>query len=167
MRDFNLWIFLTTGYWYKEDNYDTQVWSLDHLRGVDYNPWPKEVTTKWGRHWPNHGKNRCIACPFYILRLLLLVFSYSLAILLLSFILMLKEQSSERFSFLLSSHPNLVLILTNTFYKPSLCCLELILQYHLFTCNTINFVEKLFKGFVLEMSLIRILLDLKIFLKNK
>jgi hypothetical protein len=30
-------------------------------------------------------------------------------------------------SLYLSSRPNLVLVLTNTYYKPSLCCLELIL----------------------------------------
>jgi hypothetical protein len=48
--------------------------------------------------------------------------------LLLCLILILKQQSSEAFSFLLSSHPNFVLVLTNTYYKPSLCCLELISQ---------------------------------------
>jgi hypothetical protein len=53
----------------------------------------------------------------------LLEFSYSLVILLLSLILILKEQSSEVFSFLLSSHPNMFLALTNIFYKLSLCCL--------------------------------------------
>jgi hypothetical protein len=40
----------------------------------------------------------------------LLEFSYSLAISLLSLILILKEQSSEELFFLLSSHPNLVLV---------------------------------------------------------
>jgi hypothetical protein len=40
----------------KEDNCGTQVWSLDPFRGVECNPWPKEVTTMWSRHWPNHGK---------------------------------------------------------------------------------------------------------------
>jgi hypothetical protein len=49
-------------------------------------------------------------CDYYLLG-----FSYSLMILLLSLILILKEQSSEEFSFLLSSHPNLVLVLTNIF----------------------------------------------------
>jgi hypothetical protein len=63
----------------------------------------------------------------------LLEFSFSLAILILSLILILKEKPSEEFSFILSSHPNLVLVLTNTFYKPSLCCLELISQDYLFT----------------------------------
>jgi hypothetical protein len=63
----------------------------------------------------------------------LLEFSYSLGILLLSLILILKDQSSEEFSFLLSSHPNLVLILSNTYYRPNLCCLELVLQDRLFT----------------------------------
>jgi hypothetical protein len=36
-------------------------------------------------------------------------------------------RSREEFSLHLSSHPNLVLVFTNTYYKPSLCCLELIL----------------------------------------
>jgi hypothetical protein len=63
----------------------------------------------------------------------LLEFPYSLAILLLSLILILKEKSSEEFSFLLSSHPNLLLVLTNTFYKLNSNCLELISQDHLFT----------------------------------
>jgi hypothetical protein len=31
-----------------------------------------------------------------------------------------------------SSHPKLVSVLTNTYYKPSLCCLELCSQDHLF-----------------------------------
>jgi hypothetical protein len=39
----------------KEENHGTQSWSLDHLRGIECNPWPKEVTTTWSRHWPNHG----------------------------------------------------------------------------------------------------------------
>jgi hypothetical protein len=38
----------------KEENCGTQGWSLDHLRGIECNPWPKEVTTTWSRHWPNH-----------------------------------------------------------------------------------------------------------------
>jgi hypothetical protein len=59
--------------------------------------------------------------------------SYSFVILLLSLIFILKKQSSEDSLFLISSHPNMVLVLTNTFYKPSLCCLELVLQDHLFT----------------------------------
>jgi hypothetical protein len=33
----------------------------------------------------------------------------------------------------ISTHNNLVLALTNTHYKPSLCCLELIFDNHLFT----------------------------------
>jgi hypothetical protein len=32
----------------------------------------------------------------------------------------------KEFSLHLSSHPNLVIVFTNTHYKPSLCCLELI-----------------------------------------
>jgi hypothetical protein len=71
--------------------------------------------------------------PFYLLRLLSSWVLYSLAILFLSLIPILKEQSSEEFFFILSSHTNLVLVLTNTYYKPSLCCLELILQDRLFT----------------------------------
>jgi hypothetical protein len=47
----------------EEDNYGTQSWSLDHLRGIECNPWPKEVTTMWNRHWPNHGINHCVLCP--------------------------------------------------------------------------------------------------------
>jgi hypothetical protein len=47
----------------------------------------------------------------------LLEFSYSLVILFLSLILVLKKQSSENLSFLLSSHPNLILVFTNIFYK--------------------------------------------------
>jgi hypothetical protein len=132
VRDSNLWRLLTMGYWYKEDNCGTQVWSLDHLRGVECNPWANEVTTTWSRHWSNHGKNCCVSCPFYLLQLLSSWVLYSLALLLLSLILILKVQSSEEFS-LLSSHPNLVLVFTNIYYKPSLYCLELILQDHLFT----------------------------------
>jgi hypothetical protein len=139
VRDSNLWRFLTTGYWYKEDNCGTQVWPLDHLRGVECNPWLKEVTTTWSRHWPNHDKNRCVSCPFYLLRLLSSWVLYSLALLLLSLILILKEQSSEKFSLILFYHPNLVLVFINTYYKSSLCCLELILQNYLFTLlGTLN-----------------------------
>jgi hypothetical protein len=47
----------------KEDNCGTQSWSLDHLRGIECNPWPKEVTTTWSRHWPNHRINHCVLCP--------------------------------------------------------------------------------------------------------
>jgi hypothetical protein len=60
----HLWRFLTAGYWYKEDNCGTQVWSLDHLRGVECNPWPKKVTTTWSGHWPNNDKNCCVSCLF-------------------------------------------------------------------------------------------------------
>jgi hypothetical protein len=31
----------------EEDNCGTQSWSLDDLRGIECNPWPKEVTTTW------------------------------------------------------------------------------------------------------------------------
>jgi hypothetical protein len=55
------------GIWYKEEQRGTQVWSLDHLRGVECNPWPKEVTTTWSRHWPNHMiKSPCLLCIFFI-----------------------------------------------------------------------------------------------------
>jgi hypothetical protein len=43
-----------------------------------------------------------------------------------SIILILKEQAREESFLYLSTHTNLVLLLTNTHYKPSLCCLELI-----------------------------------------
>jgi hypothetical protein len=114
------------GYWYKEDNCGTQVWSLGHLRGVECNPWPTELTTTWSRHWPNHDKNSLYFVHFTYCYYYLLEFSYSLVIFPLSLILILMEQSSEEFSFLLSSHPNLALVLTNKFYKPSLCCLVLV-----------------------------------------
>jgi hypothetical protein len=52
--------------WDKEENHGTQVWSLDHLRGVECNPWPKEVTTMWSRHWPNHR----IKSPCHLIYLL-------------------------------------------------------------------------------------------------
>jgi hypothetical protein len=77
----------------------------------------------------------CLLSPLLIVTTVFLS-SLSLPILLLCLILILKEQSSEEFSFLLSCHPNLVLVLTNTLYKPSLCCLELISQDHLFNPST-------------------------------
>jgi hypothetical protein len=47
----------------KEENCGTQGWSLDHLRGIECNPWPKEVTTTWSRHWLNHGiKSPSLLC---------------------------------------------------------------------------------------------------------
>jgi hypothetical protein len=52
------------------------------------------------------------------------VLIYSLALLFLSSIHILKEQSSEEFSPLYSYH--LGFDLTNIYYKPSLCCLYLI-----------------------------------------
>jgi hypothetical protein len=39
----------------KKGNRGTQSRSLDHLRGIECNPWPNEDTTTWSRHWPNHG----------------------------------------------------------------------------------------------------------------
>jgi hypothetical protein len=44
-----------------------------------------------------------------------------------SLILTLREQSSEEFSSIFSSHPNLVLIHSNSFIRPSLCCLGQVL----------------------------------------
>jgi hypothetical protein len=71
----NLWRFLTTRFWYKEDIVGTQVWSLDHLRGVECNHWQKEVTTTWSRHWSNHDKSRCVTRPFTYCDYYLLEFS--------------------------------------------------------------------------------------------
>jgi hypothetical protein len=52
---------------YKEENCGTQVWSLDHLRGVECNPWLKEVTTMWSRHWSNQRKkSSCLLCIFLL-----------------------------------------------------------------------------------------------------
>jgi hypothetical protein len=68
VRGSNLWRFLTKGnIWYKEENRGTQGWSLNHLRGIECNPWPKEVTTTWSRHWPNHEiKSPCLLCHFLL-----------------------------------------------------------------------------------------------------
>ena len=52
--------------WCKEDIRGAQLWSLDHLSGVECNPWPKEVTTTWSRPWPNHGKNCCLLSLYFI-----------------------------------------------------------------------------------------------------
>jgi hypothetical protein len=74
--------FAQLGYWYKEDNYDTQVWSLDHLRMVECKPWSKEVITTWSRHWPNHGKKRRVSYQFYLFLLLyywVLIFTCNIA----------------------------------------------------------------------------------------
>jgi hypothetical protein len=65
VRDSNLRRFLTNGLRYKEEYRGTQVWSLDHLRGVECNTWPKEVTATWSRLWPTHGKHCCVPCPHY------------------------------------------------------------------------------------------------------
>jgi hypothetical protein len=67
VRGSNLWRFLTKeNTWWKEENCGTQDWSLDHLRGIECNPWPKEVTTTWSRHWSNHGiKSPCHLCIFF------------------------------------------------------------------------------------------------------
>jgi hypothetical protein len=111
----NLWRFLTKGYWYKEDNCGTQVWSLNHLRGVECNPWPKEVTTMWTRHWLNHGKNRYVPCPFYLFRLLpswAIILSCNIVP---KFNTHLKGTIKWRVLLPFSSQPNQVLVLTNTF----------------------------------------------------
>jgi hypothetical protein len=50
-----------------------------------------------------------------------------------SLILVLREQSSEEFSFIFSSRPNLVLIHSNSLIRPSLCCLKQVFQDHLVT----------------------------------
>jgi hypothetical protein len=113
VRDSNLWIFLKKGILEKkEENRGTQVRSLDHLRGVECNPWPKEFTTTWSRHWPNHGiKSPCHLCISLVcLSFFHRVLTYSLALLFQSLICILKEQSSEVFSSSLSIHINLVLI---------------------------------------------------------
>jgi hypothetical protein len=109
---------------YREEYRDTQVWSLDHLRGVKCNPWLKEVTTTWSRLWPNHRK--IVVCIVYFT---LLWFLSSLALILHlhiapSLIHISREQSSEESIFLSFCHSNLVLIYTNIFYRPSLCCLK-------------------------------------------
>jgi hypothetical protein len=107
---------MTKGYWYKEDNCGTQVWSLDHLRGVECNPWPKEVTTTWSRHWPNHGKNRYVPCPFYLLRLLsswAIILSCNIAP---KFNSHLKGAMKWRVLLPFYSHPNMVLVLTKGWF---------------------------------------------------
>jgi hypothetical protein len=55
----------------------------------------------WSRHWPNHViKSLCLMFVYFFCDYRLLKFSYSLVLLLLSLIHILKEQSSEEFSFL-------------------------------------------------------------------
>jgi hypothetical protein len=76
VRGSNLWRFLTKGnIFYKEENRGTQGWSLDHLRGIECNPWPKEVTTTWSRNWPNHGIKSCLLCHFSLWLISFLEFS--------------------------------------------------------------------------------------------
>jgi hypothetical protein len=86
--------------WEKEESCGTQVWSSDHLRGIECNPWPKKVTTTWSRHWPNHGiKVLCHLCISLVwLSFFHRVLTYSLALLFQSLIHISKEQSSEVFS---------------------------------------------------------------------
>jgi hypothetical protein len=98
----------------------TQVWSLDHLTRVECNPWPKEVTTTWSWHWPNHGKNHCVSCPFSLLWLLsswVLIVTWNIAP---SLILIPKEQSNEEFSSPFSLLSNLVLF-TLTYIIDQVC----------------------------------------------
>jgi hypothetical protein len=65
------------GIWYKEEQSGTQVWSLDHLRGVECSPLLKEDTTTWSRHWPNHGiKSLCLLCISFIAIVYSKEFSY-------------------------------------------------------------------------------------------
>jgi hypothetical protein len=90
----------------QEENHGTQVWSLDYLRGVECNPWLKEVTTTWSRHWPNHGiKSSCLLSIYFIAIIVLQEFSYFTCIIALSLIHISKEQSSEEFS----SSPSLLI----------------------------------------------------------
>jgi hypothetical protein len=94
---------------YKEDIRGTQVWSLDHLIGVECNHWLKKVTIAWSSHRLNHGKNWCVSCLFTLLRLLpswVLIFTWNIAP---SLILIPREQSSEEFSSLFYLLSNLVL----------------------------------------------------------
>jgi hypothetical protein len=68
-----------------------------------------------GRLWLNQGKNRRVCCLLswlWVLSSLVLIFTCNIAP---SLILTLRGQSSEEFVFLSSYHPNLVLVLTNTF----------------------------------------------------
>jgi hypothetical protein len=85
-----------------------------------------------GRLWPNHGKiSLCLLSTFLYYDFclpLLLNFTYDIAP---SLIYILREQSSEDSIFLSSSHSNLVLVYNNTFYKfcsitysPPLCALN-------------------------------------------
>jgi hypothetical protein len=71
--------------WDKEENCGTQVWSLDHLRGVERNPWPKEITTTWSRHWSNHRiKSLSLVHLFIVIAFFHRVLTYSLTLLFLS-----------------------------------------------------------------------------------
>jgi hypothetical protein len=110
---------------YKEDIWGTQVWCLDHLRGVECNPWPKEVTTTCSRHWSNHGQNCYVSFLYWDYCVLEL--SYSLGILLLV--------RAIKWRVLISLFYTLKLgfIYSNPYYRPSLCCFEQNLQDHLFT----------------------------------
>jgi hypothetical protein len=111
--------------WYKEEQCGTQVSSLDHLRGVECNPWPKEVTTTWSRHWANHRiKSLCLMCIYFIAIVCVFIVTLVIAP---KFDTHLKGAIKWRVLFLsISIHHNLVLAFTNTRCKPSLSCLELI-----------------------------------------
>jgi hypothetical protein len=78
-------------------------------------------------------KNRRVSCLFTLLRFMS-SFEISLHLHIApSLIHIIREQSSEEYMFLSSSHPNLVFVHSNPFIGPSLCCLEQVLQDHLFT----------------------------------
>jgi hypothetical protein len=98
-----------------------------------------------GRLWRNLGKNHRVFCLFSLLRLLsflVLIFTCDIAP---SLIIILREQSSEEFIFLSSSHPNLVLVCTNTFIRPNLCCLKYFSHDHLFTpLGALNWYQSCF-----------------------
>jgi hypothetical protein len=119
MRDSDLWRFLTTKNWYKEDNCGTQV-SLDHLRGIDCNPWPKEVTTTWSRHWPNYEiKSSCLLSIYFIAIIVFL--SYHIHLYYCSYVWYTSQWSNQVKSSLLSfSTLKLVLIYSNSTIRPNL-----------------------------------------------
>jgi hypothetical protein len=79
----------------------------------------------WSTHWPNYGiKSLCHLRIFSVNVFFYRVIIYSLAVLFLSSIHIIKEQSSEEFSPIYSYH--LGFDLTNIYYKLSLCCLDFI-----------------------------------------
>jgi hypothetical protein len=107
---------------YKKENCGTQVWYLDHLRWVECNPWSKEVTTTWRYALAEPRENSMSLVHFTLLQFLSSLVLNSTCDIAPSLIHTIREQSSEEFIFLSSSHPNLVLAFSNTFIRPSLCC---------------------------------------------